>query len=208
MALTTHPTWAPLNWGTGSAYNMGSVSDGLSNTVILSERCATPDSDSELIESLRGGVYGDGFDVWNNTPSVCMATKGANGQYVSGGSPRGGSGMNFAYYRFQNGYFHTIIPPNGPSCSWTSTTSEVQGWSNQAAILPPTSFHTGGVNACLGDGSVRFISETIGYGDLTQWFRYRASGSHQPAAGHMSDPSPFGPWGALGSMNGGESNAL
>jgi len=148
-------------------------------------------------------VYGEGFDTWNERPSACLAKKGASGQYIAGGSRKGGTGTNFAYYTFQNGYFHTIIPPNGPSCSWTNGTSLGQ-W---AAIFPPTSYHGGGVNACLADGSVRLISDTIHPGTLTEWFRYRYRADNRPDE-PTGNPSPFGPWGALGSMNGGESSAL
>jgi len=204
MALSPDPGWAADFWGSGGAYNFGGVVDGLSNTLFLSERCATPGDGSAIVESIRGGVYGQGFDMWWSTPAGCQATKGANGQYIPGGQPKGGSGTNFAYYTLQNGFFHTIIAPNGPSCSWTNGTSLGQ-W---AALFPPTSFHSGGVNACLGDGSVRFVTETINTGpDMTilfRWRTYTGDWDRRP----RSAPSDFGVWGALGSMDGGESAAL
>lgn len=45
----------------------------------------------------------------------------------------------------------------------------------------------------LGDGSVRFISENIDSGNLVQ--------NHTTA---INGKSPYGVWGALGSVNGGE----
>jgi len=62
-------------------------------------------------------------------------------------------------------------------------------------MLPPASFHTGGVNAGFFDGSVRFISNTIHTGNL-----------NLPAV--RTGPSPYGVWGALGSPDGGESVTL
>ena len=53
--------------------------------------------------------------------------------------------------------------------------------------------HSGGVQICLVDGSVQFISETIDTGDLTQT---------NPIFGR----SPYGTWGALGSRDGGEAD--
>jgi prepilin-type processing-associated H-X9-DG protein len=204
MLLSTNPGWAAAFWGSGAAYGFSSVTDGLSNTVILSERVATPGDGSQIVESLRGGVYGQGFDMWNLRPSDCMATRGAGGNYIPGGQPKGGTGTNFAYYTLQNGFFHTIVPPNGPSCSWTNGTS-LGSW---AAIFPPTSFHAGGVNVCLGDGSVRFIPETIDTGsDMTVLFRWRTytgGWDRRP----LSAPSDFGVWGALGSRDGGETVSL
>ena len=54
------------------------------------------------------------------------------------------------------GYNHRY-PPNSefPDC-----------YSRYAAYKGARSRHPGGVNGCLGDGSVRFVSETI---DLTVW---------------------------------------
>jgi prepilin-type processing-associated H-X9-DG protein len=54
--------------------------------------------------------------------------------------------------------FNTIMPPNGPSC----TQNFDGGWSMMAA----TSRHAGGVQVVMGDGSVRFIAQSI---NLTTW---------------------------------------
>ncbi len=55
--------------------------------------------------------------------------------------------------------------------------------------------HTGGVNAAMADGSVRFISDSIDAGN-------------QGLPQVLSGPSPYGVWGALGSRDGGEVNGL
>ncbi len=51
--------------------------------------------------------------------------------------------------------------------------------------------HTGGCHVLMGDGAVRFVSENIDTGNLS-------------AAQVTSGNSPYGIWGALGSMMGGE----
>ena len=86
--------------------------------------------------------------------------------------------------------FTTITPPNGASC-----VSLTDWGASMPAAVAPTSYHTGGVNTCFGDGSVRFISDMIDYG---------ASSARCVDSG----PSQFGVWGALGSHNGGESTSL
>ena len=64
------------------------------------------------------------------------------------------------------------------------------GW----GVIPPTSYHPGGVNVCMADGSCRFVAETIDTGNLNS-AEARAIGATQ---------SPYGVWGALGSRRGGE----
>jgi prepilin-type N-terminal cleavage/methylation domain-containing protein/prepilin-type processing-associated H-X9-DG protein len=184
------------NWGTEAEYNfVAAITDGLSNTIFLSERCASPGTGAEVNNSLKGGIAN--YDAWNNKPQACMGKKGSGNNYNVEG--RNGSGTNFAYYRLHNAMFHTIIPPNGPSCSSISVDA-VGHAGNNASQLPPTSFHQGGVNVCFGDCSVRFINDTINCGTLSEWFRYVNDG--------RGDTSPFGVWGALGTMNAGENRGM
>ena len=84
--------------------------------------------------------------------------------------------------------FHTILPPNGPSCGGTSANAD-----NTTAVLPPTSGHPGGVNVAFGDGAVAFISDSIDTGNLGI-----------VVSSTSSIPSPYGVWGALGTKAGGE----
>ncbi|MFH5803347.1 H-X9-DG-CTERM domain-containing protein, partial [Alienimonas sp. DA493] len=75
--------------------------------------------------------------------------------------------------------------PNGPSCLQS-------GWDGSNGVISAGSFHTGGVQVCLGDGSVRFISETID------------AGKNGALNAKRSGRSNYGVWGALGSRAGGE----
>jgi prepilin-type N-terminal cleavage/methylation domain-containing protein len=54
--------------------------------------------------------------------------------------------------------FQTVYPPNGPSCFGNYPLGNALG---VASVVPASSFHPGGAQHCLADGSVRFISETI-----------------------------------------------
>ena len=123
--------------------------------------------------------------VYNN-PLLCKTSM--NGLYLGVGLRHQGNGGKF----WHDGHpiyvaFNTILPPNSPSCS------DAIAWGDGApAILPPTSLHTGGVNAARADGSVTFYSDSIDSGNLTV--------SAQNAVGY----SPYGIWGALGTKAGGE----
>ncbi|QDT14557.1 DUF1559 domain-containing protein [Alienimonas californiensis] len=80
--------------------------------------------------------------------------------------------------------FNAILPPNGPSCLLTNDP-------RSPGLLSAGSFHTGGVQVGMVDGSVTFISETIDAGD-------------PGAAGVTDGESPYGVWGALSTRAGGD----
>jgi prepilin-type processing-associated H-X9-DG protein len=67
----------------------------------------------------------------------------------------------------------------------------------QGAFLTATSYHSGGVNVCFGDGTVHFVSNTIDCGNQGYYIFTEPSGE-----------SPFGVWGAIGTIDGGESKSL
>ncbi|MFH5803657.1 DUF1559 domain-containing protein [Alienimonas sp. DA493] len=83
--------------------------------------------------------------------------------------------------------FVTVLPPNGPSCTENKSYEDV--------LVTAGSYHAGGVNAALCDGSVQFLSETIDTGSLRDPDRN---------AGVNSGRSPYGAWGGLGTRAGGE----
>ncbi|MFO7905846.1 MAG: DUF1559 domain-containing protein [Pirellulaceae bacterium] len=124
-----------------------------------------------------------------SVPSVCKSLYNPQTkQYPNqaDGRDRGSRWADGAHY-FQG--FQTIIPPNGPQCMAADHWHDVE-----QKMLATQSYHPGGVNALLGDGSVHFMSETIDAGD-----------QNADAAGISSGPSPYGVWGALGTKSGSES---
>jgi prepilin-type processing-associated H-X9-DG protein len=91
--------------------------------------------------------------------------------------------------------FNTILPPNSIGCRcggpWGGGCCTECG---NDIVLPPDSYHPGGVNGMMADGSVRFVSDTVDTGNLAS----------PPVT---TGPSPFGVWGAMGSRAGGESKS-
>ncbi|WP_437222372.1 DUF1559 domain-containing protein [Planctomicrobium sp. SH661] len=162
------------------ARSFSEITDGLSNSIFCGER-DLGSTTSPLGRTLLpvAGV--------NTTPSLCMS-RVVNGQYdTSGGAVISNEphGEWWANGEVAGGFINTILPPNGPSCSTDST------YSGTNYLSPPSSLHTGGVQVLMGDGAVRFVSENVSTGDLT-------------AAPVTSGRSPYGVWGALGSVDGSE----
>jgi prepilin-type processing-associated H-X9-DG protein len=128
---------------------------------------------------MRGGA-------WFNTPAQCRNVFDFSaGHYVESVAVSKLAGDRWA----DGGILYTGITtngsPNGPSCAWSNHDSA-------NGMYPPSSYHTGGFNALLGDGSVRFIRDTIDVGNQT------AVGTN------LTGPSPYGVFGALGTINSGE----
>jgi len=191
-----------VNWGNGAAassylhhrantVSIAAITDGTSNSIAISELVTYRNVRNRIKGSYCMNVA---LATLSNTPIACMGFKGAGGTLagctVADSHHHRGRGWAVGYFLHTG--FNTIMPPNGPSCS------EAKGeWGS--GLFPPQSYHPGGVNAAMADGSVRFVSETISTGDLSQ---------PEPATwGNPLRPSqsPYGVWGALGSIDGGES---
>jgi prepilin-type processing-associated H-X9-DG protein len=147
----------------------GDIQDGTSNTIALSERAAKPDN-RKILGNIAVGqtldpatcltlLVGDEF-----APSVALTSWSAGALWTMGHP-----GWNA---------FVTVLPPNGPSC-----TNGGDNLSQAAGLWTASSHHPGGVNVALGDGSCRFVSQTINA---------------------VGGSSGFGTWGALGTRAGGE----
>ena len=90
----------------------------------------------------------------------------------------------------------TVLPPNSPSCC---TDLSNPGWG--VGYSSASSYHSGGVNGLRADGSVAFYSDTIDCGDNF------GDSSTQYIVAEPTGKSPYGVWGALGSIGGGESTS-
>jgi prepilin-type processing-associated H-X9-DG protein len=125
---------------------------------------------------------------WFTTPDACTSKFDGSTNAWTGATQAGWAGVRWPDGGMGFAGLTTNAPPNSVSCAHNSHDA-------QNGLYPPSSWHPGVVNAVMGDGSVRTISESIYCGDSS------ATGTN------LNGPSPFGVFGALGSRLGGEPNA-
>jgi prepilin-type N-terminal cleavage/methylation domain-containing protein/prepilin-type processing-associated H-X9-DG protein len=186
--------WSPDTWDSVSrgpfacrrVFNFSAITDGLSNTIAMGERCLGV-ADGQRV---KGGAVVHPSSVstspTSNSPIACMSTLGSGGMYKSGltYSPWRGGGLWFMGFPTTT-MINTILPPNGPTCM-------NQDDGSYEMLVPPTSYHPGGVTVLWCDGAVSFVSDTIDTGNLAK-------------PSKSSGESPYGVWGAMGSKDGSES---
>ena len=181
------------------------ILDGTSNTAMIGERLAF--RWDNIPSPIRGGIgYLAGLS-WKTKQAACLGAARdpldsnfhaeACGPKVDSTEPRVVRWYNMPGCGYATGYnsvtgFTCVMPPNSPDCS----ASLVQ-YSGTGTL---SSLHPGGVNVGMADGSVRFISVTINCGDPNK------VPDMQPA--DKIGDSYYGVWGAMGSVNGGESVSL
>ncbi|MDR0337128.1 MAG: DUF1559 domain-containing protein [Planctomycetaceae bacterium] len=188
--------------------SMAAVSDGTSNTLAISEKSLSTKggSSGNGDKKIKQGTNASGDNVFTDayltSSSDCLKQISSTDRtLVAAPYDYARRGLSMFSGCITN-YFTTILPPNGPSCrSYNNAYISGAGVSdvrNPPAIETPTSYHSGGIQGGLLDGSVRFISETIDCGE--------AATRTTPADEQSS--SPFGIWGAVGSACGSESKSL
>ena len=169
----------------GAARRFRDVTDGLSNTIMMGERIVAQAGADSIQTGATTTTVSEGG---RRNPSLLLAAVNPDGTYTSLGN---GTGARLAGTRAFDGAppftaVNTIIGPNGPSGKHGNDNNH-----DRDGVFTMTSRHAGGVHVLIGDGTVRFVNDSINTGDLTQ----------QPVT---SGPSPYGVWGALGSINGSE----
>lgn len=180
MIANTHAN--PNNrgmFGRRSNFKFRDVTDGTSNTLLIADRANAVNT-----TDVRG-LAANNVGGLNTNPSICLA-KAAGGDYISGTSVQSGRPMGGLWHHGMPTFvgFQTVLPPNSPSCL-------NDNWGDNWGLTAASSYHPGGIEATMVDGSVRFIAETINSGNPTT-----------PEA--TSGPSPYGVWGAMGTRNSGE----
>jgi prepilin-type N-terminal cleavage/methylation domain-containing protein/prepilin-type processing-associated H-X9-DG protein len=160
--------------GSNAFFGFASLTDGTSNTAMLSEKLLGLASDVDVTRSSIYAVRSEFvasvdlpttvIDTGNSKLALqfvqaCQSIPGS--QFDATGASNGnGWGWLFSWPEFSTmiTYDH-FMPPNSLSCTYPS--DPFIGWGGVFGAVSASSNHPGGVNVGMGDGSVRFIKNSI-----------------------------------------------
>ena len=164
------------------------VTDGSSNTILAGEICGSNGAgiESPFAINQPASILDDPsrcFDLVNESKSNWKFKKGVQLSPI-------GRGGHWADGRAGVALFNTILPPNSPSAA-------VKGSVGVDGIYSASGPHPGTINVSFFDGSTHSINLEIDAGN---------SSLPTPKAEEMASKNPtrYGVWGALGTINGGE----
>jgi prepilin-type N-terminal cleavage/methylation domain-containing protein/prepilin-type processing-associated H-X9-DG protein len=179
----------PFSRGDFGMCTFAKIRDGASNTLMLAEAAIAPGSGNDV----RGGVaLRTSANHWT-APATCYSR--ANGNVLTGTVDATEAGTRWGGAANVYTGFCTVIRPNGPAC-------EDDGNPQNLVLPTASSYHSGGVNAVMCDGAVRFIDDGIDAGDANVNTATPAPSGRDPT--HYKGHSLRGVWGAMGSIAGGE----
>ena len=139
---------------TSKAHRIEDITDGTSNTAAFSEVINGPESGPMLANT-------DCYALGTAAPAGPLATAQATvlAKVWTTSTALASSGWRYRGYPYAEGdpwrgLYNHLLPPNSPC--WVPTGPD---WTN--IISPASSYHTGGANTVMCDGSVHFVQSSI-----------------------------------------------
>lgn len=181
------------------------ILDGTAHTVFVAE-IATDLGDKDI--RTRPSTNNGGTITVLNNPRTCFDSDSPiqidplrprhwHPDYDPPGVSVSRRGYRWAAFHSLQSQFNTILPPNSEIC--------LAGHTDTRGIVPASSRHPGGVHVVMGDGAVKFITDSIDTGDpRTPCVYCSALSSNTDSITPAGSRSPYGVWGALGTRASGE----
>jgi len=168
----TNPGWDfsdPLVQ-TAKTVTIADITDGTSNTSMWSEQLTPyvtpPPAGVGKNAENRGFFPSPGKNLTQTQAGVQQFLAACRS--LAAGTPASGSNMGWQWWStfpdYVNSNYNHVGTPNSRQCQ----NNPVNAWGLDIyGSASPNSLHPGGVNVCFGDGSVRFIKDTV---NLQTWW--------------------------------------
>jgi prepilin-type N-terminal cleavage/methylation domain-containing protein/prepilin-type processing-associated H-X9-DG protein len=157
-----------------TAYGLQTVTDGTSNTVAFSEAIAGDNGNRDnstirhsVVNATDPGGITSLANAFTNPQLVTAALQACNTTWGPPGTPGSNNyavnrGDRWGWGTTGDSQFNTVVPPSSVQYPWSSCRFGCSGCNVDAAqFANATSFHPGGVNCTMADGSVRFVKGSI-----------------------------------------------
>jgi prepilin-type N-terminal cleavage/methylation domain-containing protein/prepilin-type processing-associated H-X9-DG protein len=151
-------------------YTISQVTDGTSNTIAFSEWIVNnplgrPPGRSTQQSGLQATGYLDVNMIGTNALTLVQQDIAqCNTAFTTGGQIGNGPGITWATGAMGYTLFNTIVPPNGGgTIRWAACRNGCCPQSQHADYNNAASNHSGGVNVLMGDGSCKYIKNSISW---------------------------------------------
>jgi prepilin-type processing-associated H-X9-DG protein len=169
VSLADHPTTGLF--GYQLCYGLRHVTDGTSNTIAFTE--STVGNPNQVAKQKNIGIVSVSIpatsllqDASTSYASTIAGLKACDTAWAAGtGSVDTQRGKNWSHGAMAFTLINTVPTPNSIADKWTYCANTSSG--SLATYSEADSFHSGGVNTLMGDGSVKFIKDSINI--LTWW---------------------------------------
>ncbi|MHC5538229.1 DUF1559 domain-containing protein [Singulisphaera rosea] len=139
-----------------SSVTLASITDGTSNTAFFSEKIRGTDkndNDARSDSLVMSGTITPVPTGMDATYASCQALNPGTSLRLTRRQ-----GMSWVMGEMCCTAYNHVAPPNGKTCAGTGFPGTM---ANMPMQVPPSSLHPGGVNALMGDGTVRFVKSTV-----------------------------------------------
>jgi prepilin-type N-terminal cleavage/methylation domain-containing protein/prepilin-type processing-associated H-X9-DG protein len=154
-------------------YGIQNIIDGTSNTIAFSEGLVgntglqfsgTNNYRGSSVMNVPSILPANLFDANQNAVAVQTAMGDCSAAFQGSGA----NGMNNSWRGLfwsvgANGmtWFNTVVTPNSKQYPWAACRDQTGAWPDQSEFSNASSYHPGGVNVLMADGSCRFFKDSI-----------------------------------------------
>ncbi len=147
------------------SYGIPTVRDGLSNTVAFSEGLVGDNSTNwtraaGIVSLAAIPATAEILDASSNLAAVQVGLQACNTAWNAQATANLNTGRGNYWFHgtAAQTLFNTVVTPNSQTYPWSFCSD---GQIGAAAFVSANSYHSGGVNSLMGDGSVKFIKNSI-----------------------------------------------